>query len=165
MDVRRTVSRGESFCTHSLSQAAVMSCWRTHRTLESLASAITAATWAAARSTKTAFLYERGMEGRWKKFICQSARIQSPLVSDAIQSAALLASRWSGETAAPLPLPRTSPATALPSGWEAAYPDNGATRSAAAPPSPGVPSVPGHPQSRSWWPDNICERRKSCRKF
>jgi hypothetical protein len=63
----------------------------------SLASMNTAAIWPASRSTQSAFLYEGGIEGRWKKFLCQSSQIQSPLASDAMQSAASVASRWSAE--------------------------------------------------------------------
>jgi hypothetical protein len=38
---------------------------------------------------------------------------------------------------------------ALGGGWEATYPDNDAARPAAASTSPGVPTVPGHAESRS----------------
>ena len=61
------------------------------------ASVITVGIWAAS-STKTTFLNEGTVEGRWKNFLCQSSCNQSPLGSDAMQSAALLARRWCGES-------------------------------------------------------------------
>lgn len=63
-------------------------------TFEGVVSEITAATWPAG-STETAFLYEGGIEQRWKKYLCESSRIQNSRGSAAVESTASCASRWS----------------------------------------------------------------------
>lgn len=68
------------------------------RTLEGLASIITAATWAAANSSKATSFYT-GVEARWRSFLSRVSCPNGKLGSGAMRAAGLLARRWSVQRA------------------------------------------------------------------